>query len=78
MSEEIEKKIQRLVEIRHDQKTARYLTAIEAHLRIQFLVELVDELTEALFKIHAAIQEIRKNDPNIDHDDKRGADPLAS
>jgi hypothetical protein len=78
MPEEIEKKIQRLTEIRTDQKTVKYLTAFEAYRRINFLLALIDELTEALFKIHAAVQEGKKLDPNINPGSKHDPDTLAS
>jgi len=78
MTEEIEKKIQRLTEIRRDVGVEAYLNPFRAREHIAFLLSFVDELTEALFKIHALVQEGRKIDSNIDPGSKQGADPLPS
>jgi hypothetical protein len=78
MPEEIEKKIRMLEEIRRDDNAIIYLNPFKARERITFLLALIDELTEALFKIHAAVQEERKLDPNIDPGSKHDPDTLAS
>jgi len=66
MTEEIEKKIQMLAQIRHDVDDGSYLNPFKAGAHIVFLLSLIDELTEALFKINAALQEKTKNDFNLD------------
>jgi len=78
MPEEIEKKIRMLEEIRRDERAMVYLNPFRAKERITFLLTLIDELTEALFKIHAAVQEGRNLDPNIDPGSKHDPDTLAS
>lgn len=66
MSEEIEKKIRALADIRAEATIGSYLSPFKAIERIQFLLSLIDELTEALFKMHALAQEKKQNDPNLD------------
>lgn len=78
MSKEIEEKIKMLADIRHGVGIETYLNQFRAREHITFLLALIDELTDALFKIHKAIQEIRKNDPNIDHANEQSTDPLPS
>lgn len=78
MTQEIEKKIQTLAEIRRDAKKIISLNPFIARERIEFLLELIDELTDALFKIHQLVQEGRKLDSNVDPGDKGSADPLPS
>jgi hypothetical protein len=78
MPEEIEKKIRMLEEIRRDDKAIIYLNPFRARERITFLLALIDELTDALFKIHAAIAEAQKHDPNLNPSGGQDADPLPS
>ena len=78
MSKEIEEKIRRLAEIRTGLDEPVYVNPFRAQEDKRFLLALIDELTEALFKIHAAIQEGRKNDIDIDPCNKRETDPLPS
>lgn len=78
MSEEIEKKIKTLEEIRRDEKAMIYLNPFKAKERITFLLSLIGELTDALFKINEAITEATKHDPNVNPGGRQGTDPLAS
>jgi len=78
VSEEIEKKIQRLADIRRDVALGQYLNPFKAFAHIIFLLALIDDLTEALFKIHELVQEGRKIDSNIDPGNKQSAGPLPS
>jgi hypothetical protein len=78
MSREIEEKIQRLEQIRQDVKLGSYLNPFKAREHITFLLSLLDELTDALFKIHQAVQEVRRNDTNLDSQDPKTPDPLPS
>lgn len=78
MSEEIEKKIRTLAGIRRDESIETYLNPFRAREHITFLLGLIDELTEALFKIHELVREERRLDPNIDPSCKHDTDALAS
>jgi hypothetical protein len=74
----VEDKIRTLEEIRRDEKATIYLNPFKAKERITFLLALIDELTDALFKIHAAIAEEQKHDPNINPGGEQDTDPLPS
>lgn len=78
MSEEIEQKIRTLNEIRRDVQSDRYLNTFKATQHICFLLAIIDELTDALLKIHQIVQEGKKLDPNIDPSCKHNPDALAS
>jgi hypothetical protein len=74
----VEEKIQMLADIRHEIKTGSYRYPMHGRANVIFLLDLIDELTDALFKIHAAIAEAQKHDPNIDPGSKHDPDTLAS
>jgi hypothetical protein len=78
MSREIEEKIRRLEEIRKDNRAGSYLNPFKAKEHIDFLLSLLEELTDALFQIHQAVREVRLNDTNLDSQDPKTPDPLPS
>jgi hypothetical protein len=78
MPEEIERKIRTLEEIRRDLARGVYLNPFKARAHISFLLDLIDDLTEALFKISAGILEATKHDPNVNPGSKHDPDALAS
>jgi hypothetical protein len=78
LPQEVEKKIQMLEQIRNDMNLGSYLNPFKAREHILFLLDLLDELTDALFLIHAAIQEKKANDTNLDSQDPKTPDPLPS
>jgi hypothetical protein len=59
MSIQIEEKIKTLAEIRRDHKEVKYLTLYQATVRIGFLLSLIDELTDAMSKIHKLAKEVK-------------------